>query len=81
MLGEHCHRIGAVLQQANGQFHHQVYSEPLPLRLFAHTATAADTSTNKPNIAIFSAEVVLTNMVLIATAGTNAALTIGFRLG
>jgi len=38
-------------------------------------------STSKPTMAVFSAGVVLTTMVLITTAGNGPALTIDFRLG
>ena len=81
MLGEHCHRIVAVLQQANVQFHPRVCSRALPRRLVAQTASAAETSTRKPNMATFSAGAVLTAMVLMAKAGTSPTLTIGFSLG
>jgi hypothetical protein len=55
MLVEHRHRIVAVLQQANIQFHLQVYCVPLSRRLVAQRASATETSTSKPNIAIVSA--------------------------
>jgi len=69
-----------VLQQANVQFHPEVYSGPLPRRLVAHIA-ATETSTSKPPMAVFSAGVVLTATSLMATAGNSPTLTIGFRLG
>ena len=62
------------------QSHPQVCSEPLLLRLVAQTASATETSTTKPAMAAFSAGVVLTATVPMATAGTKPALTIGFRL-
>jgi hypothetical protein len=63
------------------QFHPQVCSAPLPRRFIAHAVTATDTSTNKPAMAVFSTRVVLTAMVLIATAGISPALTTGFKAG
>ena len=59
----------------------QIYSGPLYRRLVAHIASATETSTNKPIMAIFSAGVVLTATVLMATAGNSPALTMGFRPG
>ena len=38
-------------------------------------------STSKPTMAIFSAGVVLTTMVLIPSEGNSSTLTIDFRLG
>jgi hypothetical protein len=38
-------------------------------------------STSKPTMAVFSAGLVLTTTVLIATAGNSPTLTIAFRLG
>jgi len=62
-------------------YHPQVYCGPLPRRLFAHTASATETSASKPTMAALSAGVVLTATVPMATAGNSPALTIGFRLG
>ena len=63
------------------QFHHQVYSAPPRRHFVANTADVTKTSANKPNMAIFSAEVVLTARTLMATAGNSPALIIGFWLG
>ena len=67
--------------QAFVQFYPQLYSGPRPRRLVAQTASATETSTNKPTMAAFSAGVVLMAMVLMATAGIKPAINIGFRMG
>ncbi len=74
-------RVVEALQQANGRFRPQVYCGPLSRRLVAHIASATETNASKPAMAIFSDGVVLMAMVLMATAGSSPALTIGFRLG
>lgn len=59
----------------------EVYTVPIRRRLVAHTATTAEHSTKTAIVLTFSAVPVLTTRLLILTAGTNAALTIGFRPG
>ena len=64
-----------------GEFHPQVHSGPLPRRLIAQIAIATEANANRLTITIFSADVVLTTTVLMATAGNSPILTIGFRPG
>ena len=61
--------------------HPQVHFGRLLRRLPAQTPTATEISTNKPRIAVFSAGVVLTAAVLMATAGKSPTLTTGLRPG
>ncbi len=53
----------------------------LPLRFLAHTTRAAETNANEATMAIFSAIVVSTAIVLRATAGISPTLTMGFKVG
>ena len=66
---------------ANCTFGDRFYSGSLLRRLVIHAASVTEASASKPAMAVYPVGVVLAAMALMATAGNNAILAIGFRPG